>query len=244
MRRDAACAGNIRRRSRPPRDDDHHERSHFADVTASAGSDDPVPGSVRLDGRFLLASACLAAAGWCRVCWPDGRLRAAISADGQAGGTCTGGMSAAELPASAPARCPGSGHPVPARRALGRHSRPAQSAPLPGPAAVAAAARRPSVPQAVPDSPGPATCRSSPHTGAPRPSVSAKAGSSAAIPDSAASMPRPVTLTPPPAVQRTDSGRRHRWASPAAWATASAEAASAIIRAPATGSTGRRPACR
>ena len=63
--------------------------------------------------------------------------------------------------------------------------------------------------------------------------MSASSGSSALMPDRAASMPRPVTLTPPPGVHRTVSGRRHRCASPAAWAPDRASAASATMRAPA-----------
>ena len=44
--------------------------------------------------------------------------------------------------------------------------------------------------------------------------MSASAGSSAETPASAASMPRPVTFTPPPGVQCSESGVRQRCAEP------------------------------
>ena len=64
------------------------------------------------------------------------------------------------------------------------------------------------------------------------PLVSVSSGSSAEIPASAASIPRPVSFRPPPFVQRTASGRRHRWAMPAACAPAMAEATSETILTP------------
>src|ERR1700733_4652169 len=68
--------------------------------------------------------------------------------------------------------------------------------------------------------------------------VSASPGSSALAPVSAASMPRPVIFTPPPAVQRSESGDRQRCARPAACAAEIASAASAMIRAPRAASSG------
>src|SRR5579875_1863707 len=72
----------------------------------------------------------------------------------------------------------------------------------------------------------------------PRPWVSVRSGSALAEPDSAASMPRPVSLTPPPGVQRRQAGVRQRWASPAACAPAIALAASLIRLTPWAGSSG------